>query len=219
MKPDRRALPVAIALALHAVAIGMLLQSSAVRQSLAENVPIMASVLLPSPPRIEAPKPRPLERIPAPVQSSQRTEPLPILTAAPTTPGPSWSAPAPKAEPPSVLAAAAPRASLGAPAALTPSVPPTIVPPVFDAAYLQNPPPAYPPMSRRRREQGRVLLRVFVSAGGTAERIEIRESSSHERLDQAASEAVQGWRFVPARQGDKPVAAWVLVPITFSLGA
>ncbi len=91
------------------------------------------------------------------------------------------------------------------------------MPPVFDAAYLQNPPPAYPAMSKRRGEQGRVVLRVFVSTTGAAESVEVRESCGHERLDRAAHDAVHNWRFVPARQGDTPVAAWVLVPITFSL--
>ena len=32
-----------------------------------------------------------------------------------------------------------------------------------------------------------------------------------------AIDTVKRWRFVPARQGDRAVAAWVLVPITFSL--
>ena len=37
------------------------------------------------------------------------------------------------------------------------------------------------------------------------------------RLDQAALDAVRQWRFVPARQGEQAVAAWVLVPIQFAL--
>jgi protein TonB len=28
---------------------------------------------------------------------------------------------------------------------------------------------------------------------------------------------VRRWKFVPARQGERPVAAWVLVPILFRL--
>ena len=72
-------------------------------------------------------------------------------------------------------------------------------------------------MSRRRGKQGKVLLRVFMSADGAAERVEVRTSSGRERLDRAALDAVQRWRFVSARQGDQPLAAWVLVPIVFSL--
>ena len=61
------------------------------------------------------------------------------------------------------------------------------------------------------------MLRVYVNAAGAAERVEMRTSSGFERLDQAAHDAVYRWRFVPARQGDQPVPAWVLVPITFAL--
>jgi protein TonB len=62
-----------------------------------------------------------------------------------------------------------------------------------------------------------VLLRVFVNPDGGASQVEIRESSGFERLDKAARDTVRRWRFVPARQGDKGVAAWVLVPISFSI--
>ena len=90
-------------------------------------------------------------------------------------------------------------------------------PPAFDAAYLKNPAPAYPLMSKRRGEKGRVMLDVRVLPDGTAEQVKLRASSGHERLDQAAIEAVRQWRFVPARSGDEPVAAWVTVPVTFAL--
>jgi len=92
-----------------------------------------------------------------------------------------------------------------------------VVPPSFSASYLENPAPVYPPLSRRVGEQGKVMLRVLVSAKGTADTVELRASSGSSRLDDAALESVKHWRFVPARQGDQPVAAWVLVPITFSL--
>lgn len=89
--------------------------------------------------------------------------------------------------------------------------------PRFDADYLSNPAPAYPPLSRRRGEQGRVLLRVLVSAQGTAHEVQLRSGSGFERLDAAAIDAVRQWRFVAARQGDEAVAAWVIVPISFTL--
>ncbi|AUN96475.1 hypothetical protein C0099_13145 [Pseudazoarcus pumilus] len=87
----------------------------------------------------------------------------------------------------------------------------------YDAAYLDNPPPAYPALSRRMREEGRVLLRVFVSAQGQAKNIEVEESSGSNRLDSAARNAVQRWRFVPAREGEREIDAWVLVPVVFKL--
>lgn len=87
----------------------------------------------------------------------------------------------------------------------------------FDANYLKNPAPAYPVMSRRLGEEGRVVLRVFVSAEGRPEQIELKNSSGFPRLDQAAEEAVRRWKFAPARRGDEAVATWVAVPIVFNL--
>jgi protein TonB len=62
-----------------------------------------------------------------------------------------------------------------------------------------------------------VLLRVFVTSAGVAEKVEVQTSSGSPRLDQAAREAVSRWQFVPARRGEEPVAAWLLVPIVFKL--
>jgi protein TonB len=45
----------------------------------------------------------------------------------------------------------------------------------------------------------------------------VHESSGHARLDEAAREAVGRWRFVPAKQGTRALAAWVLVPVRFAL--
>lgn len=98
-----------------------------------------------------------------------------------------------------------------------PAAPPALEPPRHDMAYLNNPAPSYPAVSRRTGEEGVVLLRVRVSAGGSVEAIEVRTSSGFARLDLAALEAVRRWRFVPARAGDRAVAGWALVPIHFTL--
>jgi len=90
--------------------------------------------------------------------------------------------------------------------------------PRFDAAYLHNPRPVYPPLSRRLGEEGKVLLRVRVSAEGQPIAVDVEESSNFERLDEAARQVVARWRFVPARHGDEPVEATVIVPIVFRLG-
>lgn len=92
-----------------------------------------------------------------------------------------------------------------------------VVPPKFDADYLDNPAPVYPRQSKRLGETGSVYLMVFVDANGQPGQVEIQKSSTYDRLDQAALEAVRHWRFVAARQGEKTVAAWVVVPIHFTL--
>lgn len=104
-----------------------------------------------------------------------------------------------------------------APAAAPPA-PAPIVPPDFSAGQLNNPGPSYPYLSRKAKEQGVVLLRVLVSADGRADTLKIEKTSGFDRLDKAALATVKKWRFVPASQAGKPKQAWVLVPITFSLG-
>lgn len=61
------------------------------------------------------------------------------------------------------------------------------------------------------------MLRVYVTPQGTAGEVKIYTSSGSTMFDDAAQAAVKGWRFVPARQGENPIAAWVQVPIVFKL--
>ena len=128
---------------------------------------------------------------PGPVQESS---PL-AATQAPATPAPELPAP-----PRPVVREAA------------------LQPPRFDADYLSNPRPAYPPLSRRLGEAGKVLLRVRVAVNGTPVQVELHQGSGFARLDQAAMDAVARWRFIPARRGDEAAESWVTVPITFTLG-
>jgi periplasmic protein TonB len=92
-----------------------------------------------------------------------------------------------------------------------------ITPAQFDAAYLQNPKPSYPPLSRRMGEQGNVLLAVYVNEEGRAQTVRLKKSSGFERLDNAAMESVQSWRFAAAKQGERMIASWVQVPVQFIL--
>jgi protein TonB len=143
----------------------------------------------------EAPKPR--KSLPPPPQQ--------LLTSSTVNDAPSSFSVPP--QPPAPVAA--PINVAPAPVAITAAR--------FDADYLHNPKPVYPHASRRLGEQGKVLLRVYVSAAGLAEKVEVKLSSSFARLDKAAEDAVSRWRFVPARRGDHAIAAWVQVPITFQL--
>lgn len=163
---------------------------------LIESQPRLAPPLPPPPPPKQAAK-----RIPAAAQ--------PILAAKATAPADDGAAFSVRPQPPA--------SSTASPGASFAPLTPTITAARFDADYLDNPKPLYPHASRRLREEGKVLLRVRVSAAGHAESVEIKHSSGFPRLDQAAEEVVSRWRFVPARRGDEAVAAWVQVPITFNL--
>ena len=89
--------------------------------------------------------------------------------------------------------------------------------PSTDAAYLNNPPPPYPALSQRLGEEGRVLVKVLISAQGRAQQVSLAQSSGFKRLDEAALNAVQSWRFVPGKRGSVPEAMWFNVPVEFGL--
>ncbi|MBD5801687.1 transport protein TonB [Azoarcus sp. Aa7] len=152
----------------------------------------------------------------APAPAIGRTTPdthSPQTHEEPRQPGGHPHAPAAPAPPaPASVAGVAP-----ASAATTPGAGTSFHASRFDAAYLDNPAPQYPKLSRRRGEQGKVTLRVRVRADGRAEAVEIAHSSGHPRLDDAALETVRSWRFVPARQGETPIDSSLLVPIAFRL--
>jgi protein TonB len=164
---------------------------------------------LPETPEVIPPRPHPQSARPRP-QPVPPMQPAQILAAESPAPAP---APAPEvphvAEPQPLPPIQAPEPA--------PAPPPPVTAPRFDADYLDNPKPVYPPISRRLGEEGRVVLRVFVEPSGRPSRVEFWTRSGSERLDQAARSAVEQWKFVPARQGETAVGAWVLVPIVFSL--
>ena len=89
--------------------------------------------------------------------------------------------------------------------------------PVFDADYLSNPVPPYPPTAKRLKIQGEVIVRVLVNPDGKPESILLQKSSGATILDDAALSTVKRWSFVPARRGLKPISAWVDIPIRFRL--
>lgn len=151
---------------------------------------------------------KPLPPPPKPVPQVHRppvVQPQPVLAVASANPAPSSFvvAPQPPAPPPQPVAA--------------PPAPPAVVAARFDADYLHNPKPAYPPISRRSGEEGKVLLKVRVSPQGTALDVAVSKSSGFARLDNAALDAVNRWRFVPAKRGDEAIESSVIVPITFAL--
>ena len=89
--------------------------------------------------------------------------------------------------------------------------------PSSSADYLNNPRPAYPGLSKRLGEEGKVVLRVLIEADGSASKAEIRSSSGYDRLDQAALQTVLRWRYLPGKRGGVAEAMWFNVPINFVL--
>ena len=87
----------------------------------------------------------------------------------------------------------------------------------FNANYGTNPKPKYPALARSRGWQGKVLLRVRVSSEGLSEAVTVHQSSGHDTLDESAVNAVEKWKFIPAKRGNTAVACSVIVPIIFTL--
>lgn len=225
----------ALVLCAHALALQWLLS---VRPALRDPlVPRPIEVRLvqaehPRPPQpvIEPPKPKLVAPIPPKpvvrkIVPRAPVTPPPVLVAepAPTQPSVAEAPPAPP-EPVRIEGPPepAPVAVVAAPAAVPspspePPAPEPVIPPLFNADYLANPAPPYPNQSRRMGEEGKVLLRVLVDTRGLPQRVELRKTSGFDRLDDVAIATVKHWKFVPARQGEKTISAWVLIPINFNL--
>jgi protein TonB len=84
-------------------------------------------------------------------------------------------------------------------------------------SYLRNPAPTYPMLARERGYEGTVFLDVEVLPDGRCGQLRIAQSSGYAVLDDAAASAVRRWRFKPATRGQRPVAVWVELPMTFRL--
>jgi protein TonB len=83
------------------------------------------------------------------------------------------------------------------------------------AVAIHAPRPEYPTAALRSREEGTVMVRVDIDAGGLPMRVEVERSSRSRVLDRAAVEAVGQWRFKPAIVQGVAVESSLVVPISF----
>ncbi len=188
-----------VVIGFHIMGLALLIHYGAAQSALNLAPPIMVSIIAPPAEQpIELPQPLPVKRI-------IKEPPKKIITAEAAKPTEFGAPPEEKPQPSPV----APPAPVVAEAV-------TILP-NFNADYLGNPEATYPTISRRLGEQGKVLLRVLVNSKGFPDKVEISKSSGFARLDNAALQAVEHWKFVPARQGAQAVVATVIVPVLFKI--
>jgi len=90
---------------------------------------------------------------------------------------------------------------------------PRFVPPQF----CLRPEPAYPERARRAGVEGRVTVRLHISATGEVLTAQIAVTSQSDSLDAAALQAAQASRFTPARLGDRFVPAEATATYRFEL--
>ncbi len=75
----------------------------------------------------------------------------------------------------------------------------------------------YPPLLRNAGIGGVSQVWFHIGADGTTREVRLRETSGHAQLDGAALRVAASMRFTPARNREKPVDAWVSLPITFQV--
>jgi len=81
----------------------------------------------------------------------------------------------------------------------------------------KRPMPVYPRASERRGEQGRVVVRVVISAQGGVIDASVRSSSGYSRLDEAALKAARSARFKPYTENGIAYKAMADIPFDFVL--
>ena len=198
----------------HVVALWAL-QTGLIQRVVEVLVPVavLSEMIEPPRPKAEPPPPKPVAPATPTVTPKTATLPPPPMPLAITD-----ATPAPNA-PTGVVAQPLPLPPITAPVAATPApvAAPKVELPSSDADYLQNPKPAYPAMSKRLGEQGKVIVRVLIGVDGTAQKAEIKQSSGFDRLDQAALATTQRWRYAPGKRGGVAEAMWFNVPINFVL--
>ena len=76
--------------------------------------------------------------------------------------------------------------------------------------------PAYPASALPNKESGAVVVAAKVRPDGTVAAVMVDQSSGFIDLDNAAANAVNGWKFVPATHDGQPVQGTAEVLIVFT---
>lgn len=151
------------------------------------------------PPLVERPEPKPQTE--QPTVEQQVASPPPIVQ--------------PVAPPPVAIVPPPPKA---APAVATPSAPSApVAVDDLDEKMIEGTPPRYPLESRRKKEQGTVMLRLLIGTDGRIEQVSIARSSGFDRLDEAALQAAKSWRWQPMIRNGQPVEVRGVMSIPFVL--
>ncbi len=73
----------------------------------------------------------------------------------------------------------------------------------------------YPPLLRDAGIGGTAQVWFYISETGKVEEVQLKETSGHKALDQAALKVAKSMAFTPARNKGKPVPVWVSIPLVF----
>lgn len=206
---------IGVTLALEALFLGMLISLGVVSVTrVSEEMKVIR--LLPTqepPPAAPAQAAAEKPEVKPDPQPQPRTE---VIVPTPKVELPPVSQPVVAAtEPPPAPVAAAPAAPKAAAATGAGSGPVSVA--NLNTNLLSGTPPAYPMASRRKREQGTVVLRLVISEDGRVADVAVHRSSGYPALDQAAVAAVRKWRWSPTMRDGRAVPITGLVQIPFVL--
>lgn len=89
----------------------------------------------------------------------------------------------------------------------------------FRVPVMQNDrlPFEYPARAYDDRIGGETRLRIHITAEGRVDSVYVLDSSGHAVLDSAALAGARRLRYRPARQGERPVAVWAVLPVRYPL--
>ncbi len=76
--------------------------------------------------------------------------------------------------------------------------------------------PKYPEVARMAQVEGTVIVKVLVGPGGDVMQAQVIQSV-HPLLNKAAIEAAYKCKFIPGKQRNIPVKAWMALPFNFRL--
>jgi protein TonB len=230
-----------LVVALHVALFGALVlwNRQADKLPLPEEPAVMVSVIEAPAPQVAKANPQP-EPTPPAVQPPPEPEPEPQPEPVPQALEPTPQAPIVKPRPPvkpivKPQQKPKPRAEpkpVQAEAPVQPQTPPSGAPegadqtsqaprqaePVmvnsveYDGA---RPMPVYPMASRMRREEGRVVVLVRISAQGRVEDARVDTSSGYSRLDDSALDAARRARFKPLMRNGVALPAMARLPFDF----
>ncbi|MEQ1663402.1 MAG: TonB family protein [Thiobacillus sp.] len=182
----------------------------------AEAATLFVNFIQTQPPKPEPPKPKPPEP-PKPVKLEQPKSPEPhrhLVVEAP-------AAPTDYVMPPPLPPTPKPEPVVEAPPAPPPPSPKSAGPihlsGDLSVACPTRTPPAYPALSRRLGEEGKVVLRVELETDGRVDSARVSASSGFKRLDEAALAAVRSWRCNPPMRDGQAVRAVATQPFQFNL--
>lgn len=146
-------------------------------------------------------------------------EKLPTDIPPPPPPPPPKKLEVPNGDPPPFKTAESQR-TIFTPTSLVPTQPPPSAGPDRNAISVSatHTTPPYPPIARRIGAEGKVTLRLTVTAEGRVSEAEVVTSSGRDDLDQTAQQwIVAHWIYKPALANGTPVASKTLASVTFSL--